>query len=90
MLTFSRRENESYPECISRIAEPYGLVKEVTEEFEALILEGKPENEAAFYALEEWDLLDYVEHTDCPQCSGTLNGILDETGTCDACGWRQS
>lgn len=24
----------------------------------------------------------------CPSCAGTLDGFVDQEGTCDGCGWR--
>jgi hypothetical protein len=26
--------------------------------------------------------------TCCPQCIGTLDGVLDDNGICNGCGWR--
>ena len=29
-----------------------------------------------------------IDDRPCPACMDTLNGTLDETGECTACGWR--
>ena len=59
MLVLTRNENESWLECALRYAKPYGMEHEVKEYYDEFIANGSTEENAAFDACLEWDLLDY-------------------------------
>lgn len=61
MLIMSRNDTETWQECMFRYAEPYGLEDEVKSAFERFIDQGETEDMAAYYALAEWDLLEFKE-----------------------------
>jgi len=60
-LSVKRRDGETWEETIVRYAKPEGLETEVLEAYRAWIKAGEPEAFAVLFALEEWDLLDFVE-----------------------------
>ena len=59
MLYMTRNEGETPLQAALRHAEPYGLEKEVTDAYHAGVTQGLTPENAAFYALSEWDLLEY-------------------------------
>jgi len=59
MLVLKRWEKESWKDCAIRYAKHYGLEEEVIEEYNKAINLGCAEDEAAYCACEEWDILDY-------------------------------
>lgn len=61
MLVMNRQGSETWKECMLRYAEPFGLEDEVTTVYERFMTDGEDESMAAYYALAEWDLLDFVD-----------------------------
>jgi len=60
-LGITRKENESWRECLIRYAEPWGLEDECLEIFDEELAKGQPEPDAAWAACYEWDVLDLVD-----------------------------
>ena len=58
-LVMNKRPKETWLGCAMRYAEPYGLTYEVKDSYNGFIVDEYSEEEAAYMALEEWDLLDY-------------------------------
>ena len=65
-LSVIKPENEPWRFAVIRYAEPYGLEEDALAAFDKYIEEDIPEPEAAWYALYDWDLLDYTEDTESP------------------------
>ena len=63
MLCMTREEDESWHDCLMRIAEPWQLEFQVDALFQEYMDEGQSDKEAAFSAAYELDLLEYV----CPE-----------------------
>jgi hypothetical protein len=59
-LKVTKKESESWRQCVERYAGAYGLEHEALTVFESELKSGREEPQAAFYALYEWDLLDFV------------------------------
>lgn len=59
MLVLNRNEGESWKDAALRVAKQYGLYDEVHEQYHKFIHKGYSEDDAAFYACEEWDILEY-------------------------------
>lgn len=70
MLVLKRWENESWKDCAIRYAKHYGLEEEVLADYEKYINNAAPEEDAAFWACENWDILDYEPE------------VSNETGSC--------
>ncbi len=60
-LRVQRREGETWQDCVVRYAQPWGLEQECLEVYDELISKGEDEGQAAFWACEEWDVLDFVD-----------------------------
>jgi hypothetical protein len=60
-LKATKNENESWRQCVERYARAYGLEFEALAVFDAELKKGTEEPQAAFHALYEWDLLDFVK-----------------------------
>jgi len=54
-LVIRRLDGETWKDVVARIAGAQGLAAECLEDFEAELADGRPQNEAAFNALSEWD-----------------------------------
>lgn len=65
MLCMTREEDESWHDCLMRIAAPWQLEFQVDALFQEYMDEGQSDKEAAFSAAYELDLLEYV----CPEPS---------------------
>lgn len=80
-LRLERQENETWKEAAMRVARAHGLEGEVDEEFKKHIEEGKSEEQAAWCACYDWDLLDvaFVGSSNRPPPSGG-DGTSDDTG----------
>jgi hypothetical protein len=53
------RDDETWYECMMRYAKEYGLEDDCKEEYNIHIKAGYSDKDAAYYAAEEWDILDY-------------------------------
>lgn len=60
-LSLKRNKEETWLEALLRQASEFGLESEVQSEYDFYISKGRSESEAAFYAAESWDILDYEE-----------------------------
>lgn len=58
-LYLQRKDNETWFQCAMRYAKKYGMENEIKEWYNHYIEKGRPENEAALLACEEWDILDF-------------------------------
>lgn len=58
-LSLTRNEGETWREAAKRQATRFGLQDEVLEEFDMAVAAGEPEEQAAWGACLEWDVLDY-------------------------------
>ena len=58
-LRVKREDDESWYQAGLRYAKEYGLQGEFNDSYNYSKIEGKGEADAVFYALSEWDLLDY-------------------------------
>lgn len=63
-LFAERHEHETWRDCVYRVASKYGLEMEALTDYDRNIAYGAPADQAAFDALYEWDLLDYVPPSD--------------------------
>lgn len=54
-LVVKKLDGETWKECCERIAMQFKMDYECLEEYERLISQGKPEDEACWMALYEWD-----------------------------------
>lgn len=59
-LGIRKNVDETWRECAIRYGKKYGLQDEVETYFDAAVKRGTPEDEAAFYACGEWDVLDFI------------------------------
>lgn len=59
MLVLKRNANEGWLACAVRYAKPYGLEAEVITHYNFCRAKGHTCSESAYFACEEWDLLDY-------------------------------
>ena len=60
-LAVTKPAHEPWRFAVIRYAEPYGLEEDALAAFDKYIEEDIPEPDAAWYALYDWDLLDYAE-----------------------------
>tara|TARA_R110002020_G_scaffold209490_4_gene415462 strand:+ start:181 stop:372 length:192 start_codon:yes stop_codon:yes gene_type:complete len=58
MLSATRKEKETWRDMVIRYAKPWGLKHDVLREYNRLINKGWKENQAAWGALYDWDLLE--------------------------------
>jgi hypothetical protein len=71
-LMVQRNEDESWRECVERVAGKYGLGAECLSIFDDEVSGGKDPGDAAWGALYEWDCLEYVKGpTSAPASSPT-------------------
>jgi hypothetical protein len=59
MLKLPKRENETWLEALTNQAEKYGLVEEVLEDYRAYKNSGDTDQQAAWCAAYDWDILNY-------------------------------
>lgn len=59
MLVLRRNPDESWRQAALRAASRYGLEEEVSEDYAARLKSGESEEDAAWGACYEWDLLEY-------------------------------
>jgi len=60
-LFLSKKPEETWKEAAIRYAAKYGMETEIENFYDDLIKKGAPEDKAAFWTLDEWDLLDYED-----------------------------
>lgn len=60
-LVVKRQEDETWREAVIRYAKPYGLERECLEIYDADVSNGTDESRAAWNALYEWDVLEFVD-----------------------------
>ena len=58
MLAATRKENESWRDTVIRYGKPWGLQRDALREFDRLVSKGWKQNQAAWGALYDWDLLE--------------------------------
>ena len=61
MLVATRKGKETWRDMVIRYAKPWGLKREVLREFDHLVSKGWKQNQAAWGALYDWDLLEFKE-----------------------------
>ena len=61
MLVAKRKGKETWRDMVIRYAKPWGLKRDVLREYNRLINKGWKQNQAAWGALYDWDLLEYEE-----------------------------
>lgn len=60
-LVLERHDGESWADAATRLAKPYGLEREIGDEFTRRVADGWTEPDAAWAACYEWDVLDFRE-----------------------------
>lgn len=80
-LRLERMENETWKEAALRVAKAHGLEGEVDESYKKHIEEGDSEEQAAWAACYDWDLLDvaFVGGSNRPP-PGSSARAVDDTG----------
>jgi hypothetical protein len=63
-LGVCRKDDESWKDCIIRLAGPYDLEQEVIESYDASIARGAGEDDAALEAALEWDVAELLPEDD--------------------------
>ena len=58
MLVAKRKGKETWRDMVIRYAKPWGLKRDVLREYNRLISKGWKQNQAAWGALYDWDLLE--------------------------------
>ena len=67
-LVAEKGPDESWRDAVVRYAEPWGLTRDALETFDRLIGAGTSEDEAAWCALYDYDLLVYRVSMECLPC----------------------
>lgn len=76
-LALRREENETWKDAAMRVAKKYGLEEEVGEAFDKYTAQGDSEEQAAWAACYDWDLLDvaFVGGSDGPPPAGSAGAV---------------